>query len=246
MARTILTANQAYSVPTDFATPQAAWDHIFKNLDLAGYTVTVNIANGTYGLLNISGAVLGSTGPGAVQFIGNLSSSVSVVFSVTNSIAISIANEAAVTLRGISAGSTNGIGISVNGGRLNIGDSCLNACGAAQLDAANPRSIVQLIGPLYINGNSPICLLAETGAILFMNQCSISPVAFGLNFSNAFCLSSEGAMIDFTGTTFDCFSLPVTGAKWKASGYGQVKGTAAANALLGNAAGSGSTGGQYL
>lgn len=77
-ARTELTGDITINVPADHPTPQAAMDYVHKSLDLKCRTVTIQIANGTYGEVAASGPFTGSCGPGNVVLQGNLSNSMSV------------------------------------------------------------------------------------------------------------------------------------------------------------------------
>lgn len=87
--RELLTANRTYYVRTDgsdsndglsntsggaWLTPQKAYDYVSKNLDLGGYTVTVQFADGTYSGFIDTGYQGASVLNGALYLRGNLTS----------------------------------------------------------------------------------------------------------------------------------------------------------------------------
>ncbi len=81
---------------------QKAWDHIALNLDLAGYTVTVEIADGTYTTgMFCGGGMVGVKGPENIIFKGNTVSPQNVILTTssgTASVYIGSGSNATATL----------------------------------------------------------------------------------------------------------------------------------------------------
>jgi hypothetical protein len=140
--RTILTSNTNYYVATTgndsnagtsgspWLTIQHAINFIQSTIDLAGYTATINVANGTY----TGGALINGpfTGGGTVILNGNTSSPASCIISTTSADAIAVAY-AALHVQGFKIQTTtagNGLKAGVNGaiyldGAMNYGN-CVN------------------------------------------------------------------------------------------------------------------------
>jgi hypothetical protein len=142
-ARELLTANRTYYVRTDgndsnnglsntsggaFLTIQKAWN-VVLTLDLAGFTVTIQLADGAYTAgLSISAPALGGT----VILNGNSSTPTNVVISTANCVAL---NEpgTAITLQNLRLTSTNaGISVLSPGALVTLGPGLSFAGTAAQ------------------------------------------------------------------------------------------------------------------
>ena len=106
-----LSANRTYYVRTDgsdsndgltnsaagaFLTPQKAWDTIQNTLDLAGFTVTVRLGDGTYSSsLNCTGPVQGQEIASSVTFRSDSGSNTACIISVSSGNAVAVVTGAA-------------------------------------------------------------------------------------------------------------------------------------------------------
>lgn len=115
--REVLTANRTYYVRTDgsnsndglantaqgaFLTPQKAWDTIQNNLDLAGFSVTVRLGDGTYtASLNCLGPVQGQEIASSVTFRSDSGDNTACIISVTSGNALAVTTGAKLFIRDI-------------------------------------------------------------------------------------------------------------------------------------------------
>lgn len=108
--RILLTANTSYYVSTTgndshagtsgspWLTLQHAINYVLANIDLGGFTLTINVANGTYS----AGVVLAApfVGGGSVVLQGNISVPSSCIISTTSSDCINLINNAVLSVGG--------------------------------------------------------------------------------------------------------------------------------------------------
>jgi hypothetical protein len=157
--------NPGTSPATAFASLQHAWNFIRDRLDLNGYQVTVNVADGAYAPLFAYYPIIGPT----VKFIGNPSAPGNVLVSNPNGPAISAAYSAALWVESLSVSATSstsdylegGSGfVASNGANLVINNVACGACTAAHLEALSGGSI-SFPGPggtMIASGSAMACL----------------------------------------------------------------------------------------
>jgi hypothetical protein len=225
---------------------QKAWDAIRDTLDLAGHKVTVNIAPGNYGPLYARGAVVGSQGEGSIVFTGNLSAPWTTC--VTNigtgdpvGHAVAACTDTAFTVQGVQVSGT-ACGVVSMYGLVYLKNIGFGPCGWAHMQAVGPRSVISMIaGTYYINGASQYHALSEQNAFVIVPNCSgvfYQPFTF-----NTFAHANQGAVIDFTGTSF---SGTAVGKKFDVRSGGGVSVNGLPDYVLpGHSAGTCASGGWY-
>jgi len=222
-----------------------AVSYIQNNLDLAGNTVNINVADGTYtGGISVTGPWFGA---GTVNFIGNTTTPANCIISTTSQDAILAQQGAIFNVGGFKVQTTtSGRGIQANTNAeitltnaMNIG-----ACANEQMYAPTSGLIVYAAN-YTISGSAPYHWSATTGGeITFGNAVTITLTgtpAFSSSFafSNALgIISSPSGGITFSGAA--------TGVRYVAQLNGIISVTGGgASYLPGNSAGSTATGGQY-
>lgn len=254
--REVLTANRTYYVRTDgsdsntglvdssggaFLTWQKAWN-VILTLDLGGFTVTVQVRDGTYtGALSITKPAVG----GSVIFQGNSTTPANVVLSTTSSDAIFVSGQGHyLTLKDFKVQTTTaGSAIHTDTGAVvNVGNLNFGACAGSHLSAENGSQIVYNNSVAAISGGATSFSAAYNGAqIAFRgNTVTLSGTpAFSTAF--AFGMVNSSTFIDL-----NTFSGSATGARYLAilNAVINVSGAGASH-LPGNSAGSTATGGQY-
>lgn len=261
-ARERLAANRTYYVRTDgsdtnsglvnnaggaFLTIQKAYDSTVL-LDLAGYTVTVQIGDGTYA--PASGTPVLSmaqpwTGGGAVIIQGNSSTPANVVLSATAADAINVATAlpGLLTLKDFKLQTTTSGSCLWLAGSGRVDFSGLNFGSAASRQIyVGAKHIVNVVGNYSISGGAAWHLQAGFGGGTLIATGQTITLSGTPNFSQSFCFAGTGFVI-FEGTVF---SGSATGVRYVVSLNGVIAvNGAGANYLPGNAAGLTATGGQY-
>lgn len=147
-----------------FQTPQKFWDNVLK-LDLNGYDVTGQLADGTYtgGLSSIIPALGGN-----VIFNGNSSTPTNVIISKSSGDTISLNGGARLTLQNMRVGSTGGNGCICDGAgsklTLGVGFS-LGACTNVGL-MGQTNGEVRVGNGLTVAGNMTAYYYVQNGGII--------------------------------------------------------------------------------
>jgi len=250
--RELLTANRTYYVRTDgsdsnsglantsggaFLTLQAAANFVFGNLDLAGFTVTIQIGDGTYtGGVSISGA---QVGVGSVVFNGNNATPANVVISTTSADCFLAQNGAfftVQTLRVQTATSGFGLNALLNGTILFSGVD-FGVCAGSHIQAQDAGS-VKATGNYTISGGAARHLLANgCGAVI--RTASITVTLTGTPaFASQFAFTNNAGCIVATVVTYA--GTGATGQRYNSTNGGVIQtGGGGANYFPGNAAGAG-------
>lgn len=236
------TGNGSSGAP--WATLQKAYNWIVGNLDFAGYTVTVSVANGTYAPL---AANFPNVGGGTLQFTGNVAtpSSCIVTSSTTNQSCFSASQGASITIQGFSVTSSTTVahglvaflgGQIITNGNMSFG-SFLSTCDHVYASDAGSRVI--LTAAYSITGNANVHLATDVTAEIY--EAGITVTLTGTPaFTTGFCEASRGATINTTGITF---SGAATGPRYQAVTGGIIATAGAGSTYLpGSTAGSSSTG----
>lgn len=225
-------------------TIQHAFNYLLANIDLAGFTATIKVADGTY-----TGAIsIGSpfTGGGMVQLTGNASTPANCILSTTSNDAISVSNYAIISIQGFKIQTTSsGVGlIALNGGQINVnGTMNYGACASAHMDARGNGSAILISADYTISGASPAHQVGNFSGLISGSNLTIT-ITGTPAFSSEFASADLLGLVTVTGNTY---SGAATGTRYSATGNGVIN-TAGGGAtyLPGNGAGSTGTGGQYI
>lgn len=259
-SREVLTANRTYYVRTNgsdsnngladtsggaFLTIQKAWDVACGNLDLAGYTVKIKIADGTY-----SAGITSDKSPlgGKIEIEGNVTTPANVIISRTSGDAFSFSGTSVLaSLKGvaISVSSSWGAAVHADGKGVSLSISSMNF--GAAVDAkiwVSGGASVSATGTFGTSGNAPYFVRTDgVGSYFFCTTATITVTgtpAFSAAFAVAYTLSN----IKFYTTTI---SGSATGVRYTASGNSIIDTSGGgSNFFPGSAAGGTSAGGQYL
>lgn len=247
-------SNTGLSAAAPFRTLQKAWDSICQNYDLNNYTATIKVAGGTY-----TAGIATNLRPanGAIIIDGNTAVPAAVTINVADGVAFSFFDAGRVSLRGLSiaAGGVNapfalkGIGISAaRGTSIAIRDIVFYACSLAHLFATQGAVIYYDATAanqvaIAIQGGALMHAGADQGGFVSLFGGTVTLTGTPV-FSLAFAQATFGALVQATATVF---SGGATGPRYSAGGNAVIY-TAGAGAtyLPGNAAGTVSTGGQYI
>lgn len=251
-----LTANRTYYIRTDgsdsntgladtsgaaFLTIQKAWN-VIVTLDLAGYTATIQIADGTYtgGL----GATVGPVG-GNVTINGNSGTPANVIVSTAGN-SISATTRATITLTNFEVRSSAASGVVAGAAGAKIICSTgmrYGACAAAQTKAEYGGDL-QIATAYTIAGAAIYHHQADTSGIITSGG-GITVTNSGTNAFTVFARASATATIVTASNTYT--GGTITGTRYIASSNAVINTFGGgASYFPGDAAGSTSTGGQYL
>lgn len=257
LGRIKLTANTTFYVATTgndstgtglvvgspWLTVQHAINVLLANYDLAGFTATISVADGTYTSPVAISAPF--TGAGSVNIVGNTGTPSNVLFSTTSASAVTVSNGAVIGLSGVKLQTTtSGSGVfALNGGKILCnGPLVFGACSAAHI-FADVLSTITISANYTINGAAPIHWWSEDSSVIFARALTVT-LAGTPAFSSQFALARTVSAIHCDGNTF---SGSATGTRYEADANGVIQ-TAAAGAtyLPGSTSGATATGGQYI
>ena len=252
-ARERLTAARTYYVRTDgsdsntglantagvaFLTIQKAINAV-TGLDIATYSVTIQLADGTYsGATVVNGPWLGS---GTVTIQGNAATPANVLLTSSGA-TITASNGAAITLTGFKVTSTGNFNLLANSGaKISFSNLNIGACVAHQV-RANTGASITCTGNYTISGGAWAHLVAlESGAIFV--QAKTVTISGTPAFSVGFCDLNFCGFIEANGNTF---SGSATGKRYSVATNSVLYVAGAATTYLpGDTAGTTATGGQY-
>ena len=255
--REVLTANRTYYVRTDgndandglsnasggaFATIQRAYD-IITTLDLGGFTVTIQIADGTYTAgLNQTVSPVG----GNVSIVGNVATPANVIISTSSAPALGFISPVNATLSGLTlqtSGSTNNRCISAAGAGVNIfiGPSMVfGSCSGSHI-FSNRNALVSLDNDYAISGSGTRHYVAGQGGIISGSGKTVT-LSGTPAFSTAFADASLSGIIQAPNMTY---SGSATGSRYSAASGGVINTGSGGNTSYfpGNAAGAGTNAG---
>ncbi len=255
--REVLTANRTYYVRTDgsdintglvnnaggaFLTLQKPYDVICQTLDLAGYTVTVQIGDGTY-TVGIN-ANKGWSGGGSIAFQGNATTPSNVLLNLGSDDGLDVSFPHVGTLAisdlkivgasGIKA--TSAVAIYFSG--IEFG-----ACSVAMFNIDNPCAFAICYGAWKITGGTPYVFYAGSGA-----KIQVAGITCTITGSLAWtytAFSRGGSFIDASSAVFS--GGTITGTRYLADQNAVINTSGGgANFFPGSIAGSVATGGQYV
>jgi hypothetical protein len=254
-ARELLTAARTYYVATtgsDLAdgltalTPCLTTQHVYDDiicatLDTAGFTVTIQMADGSYGnggALNIANTWVGG---GTIVWQGNLSDNADVeVVSTTYCLYIGANLPALFTVKSMHFEATLSGIVGAATGKVAVDDMSYGACGFEHINAG-AGSYLLCGGIEDISGGGTSHLraigLGQIGHYCFDSTLTGTP-AFSIAFADAGPLGFIDAASSFVGSA--------TGPRYSSTGNAVINTYGSgANYFPGNSAGSTGTGGQY-
>lgn len=251
--RTSLTANTTYYVATTgnntnagtigapWLTLQYAYDYIANNIDCAGYTVTIKVADGTFAPVVCGNPITGSA---ALQFEGNNTTPANCIINATSGDCIAVQTGVNISVKGFKltgSGGANGVNsagyVTFNGnmdfGALTGGGAHNSVTTSGNIVFANNYAITGGAAQHYagnrqggITGTGITITLSGTPAFTVFAQ------AVGLSF------------VSFNGCTY---SGAATGTRYSGSSNAVIdSGSAGATYFPGDVAGSVATGAQYI
>jgi len=244
-------ANSGLSAAAPLLTLNAAWSKIVSGFDLAGYTVTVSVADGTYAPLSCAGVVTGSLGEGYVSFVGNTTTPANCIIAATSASAITglggaqlSVNGFKVTATGTSAGQGCGIYAASPGTRIKFGANMdFGACAVAHQTALSGGQVVATSN-YTVSGSAPALWFAAANGVISQLAAGTVTLTGTPAFSTAAALAQTGGVLSLGGITL---SGSATGARYLAAANGVIDTNGGgASYLPGNSAGSTATGGQYV
>lgn len=254
-ARERLTANRTYYVRTDgsdsnsglantsggaFLTIQKAIDTASGTLDLAGYTMTVQVADGTYTGATSLKALIGG---GSLVIQGNSGTPANVVISTTSSHCFTQAPGAwgAYTIKDLKMQTTTSgfaLVVSGSGSLLLINNVVFGTCASGHMYVDKDGNITAAAN-YAISGAATVHYQISTGGSVACNSKVIT-ITGTPAFSTAYLYATTCGMASLGGTTY---SGSATGVRYSIS-LNAVADTGGAT-LPGGTAGSTATGGQY-
>jgi hypothetical protein len=263
--RELLTADRTYYVSTTgdnggdgssgnpWATLQYAYDYICSALDLAGYTITIQFADGTYAAA--AGALaIGTTwtGGGAITLQGNTGDQDAVIlegagagtFCLAPAAGTAIALPGILTVRYFRINNAGGAGlVSAPQGQVIFEYVDTGACAGQHYTAWSPGGILWIRGDYTIYGDAAQHLSAYYAGAQIWWFPGVVTASGTRNFTTAFAQADLLAGIEAYHSSL---SGTVTGARYAVSLNGVINTYGSgANFLPGDSAGSTATGGQY-
>ena len=258
--REVLAADRTYYVRTDgsdansglvnsaggaFLTVQKAVDVIAATLDIAGYTVTIQIGDGTYtGNVVVKNAV-GFAAAGNLVIQGNAATPANVLISTSTHNFSATGLYAVWDIKDLKLVNSSGNGLRAIGSYLRFSNLDFGAC-TAQHISAQDDGVVEAIGNYAVSGNSTIHFGGSTRGVFKANARTIT-FSNSPAFSNAFVHVGIGAGLARVDSMTFTNGGTVTGQRYNVAANGVIfTNGGGANYLPGNAAGASATGGQYL
>lgn len=261
-ARERLYANRTYYVRTDgsdsnnglansaggaFLTLQKAWDVLSQTLDLNGYTVTVQIGDGTYTAgLSIGGPVVGQTGSAAIVFQGNSGTPGNVIISTTSANAFSLTARASITIKDLEIRTTTSGSCIVARSNSAVGFSNVRfgACANFHIQSRH-GSLITPTGSYAITGGAQRHFFAANNGIIELDSTLTVTLSGTPAFSGQFARASICGSI-FVNSALVTFSGSATGQRYFATSNGAIDTDGGgATYLPGNSAGSDDSGAGY-
>jgi hypothetical protein len=229
-------SNDGLTALTPFLTGQKAADVIRDTLDLVGYAVTVQFADGTYADAILCNRPWTGQGTGGVTFTGNTGTPANVIFSTTSANCVSAVRGARISVTGMELRTTT------SGYCLDAGAAgAIGVLTAVRFGAAASGHIVSDSGGLVLLNNSysivgsaPFHILCFSGG--HVESLSVTVTITGTPaFSTAYAQVYRGGSATLASNTY---SGSATGVRFiVASGGSIMTSDAGLTALPGNAAG---------
>jgi hypothetical protein len=257
--REVLTANRTYYVRTDgndantglvnsaggaFLTIQKALDVAFGTIDLAGFNVTIQVADGTYTGLNVARAP--QVGFGKISVKGNAATPANVLISVAGGAADPAfrADDGAILyVEDLKIQTTSGDCLwAQRQASILFANLVFGPCAGWHIRAGDGGTATAN-GNFTVAGNAMACVRSGTGGVVRVQSRTVTLTGTPA-FSGAFAQSLIGGMTVINGNTF---SGAATGVRYDSQSNSVIfTGGGGPTALPGDAAGTTATGGQYI
>lgn len=249
-----LTADRTYYVRTDgsdsntglvntsggaFLTIQKAVDTVCNTLSLVGYTVTIQVADGTY---TSATALRPLPDYGVVVIQGNVTTPANVLVSVTSGSCFTASFPGVgYTLKGMKLSTTTSGNciFASNGGIVTIDTIDFGACAGVHIYPSQGGKIV-VVGNYTISGGAAVHVQPTFSGTAFVVASKTVTITGTPAFSTAFAVSQFGADAYFSSITF---SGSATGPRYLAQYGGRI--SVNGLTLPGSTAGSVATDGKY-
>ena len=234
---------------TSFQTLQKAVDVVASYYDLNSYQLTIQLADGTYSM----GAALTQPwvggGIGNVIINGNATTPSNVLFSTSTTDISVTGNGVGVTLQHFKVQNTSGWGLEANRqGQIAFSGLVFGTCSSEQV-IATVGSLVSVIGDYSITGGAPSHIFAVSGSVIrseiILPATTITVTLSGTPaFTNGFAHTDSLGEIDAYNFRY---SGSATGARYTETANSVIAADGQGTSLFpGNAAGTTSTGAQYI
>ena len=211
------------------------------------YNVTIQVADGTYtGAVTITGPWVGS---GSVALQGNTTTPANVVITtaVAGAAPLAVQSGGRLSVAGfklVSSGAGSTAGLKSSGSAILVTGAMDFGAANRQMQAAGGGSITFGVGITYnISAGAVTHIFCSSGGNVAIEGCTVTTTGT-VAFSGAFVTSSFVGVVFIDGDNFAGASA--TGSRYSIAANGVVYTAAAVTYLPGNAAGSTSTGGQYV
>ncbi|HET6391010.1 DUF2793 domain-containing protein [Hyphomicrobium sp.] len=255
--REVLTANRTYYVRPDgtdtnsglanssggaFLTLQKAWNNL-RALDLNGFVVTIQIADGTYTAGLSTGTPGVGIGNGNVVFLGNVTTPSNVLISASGP-CFSVRAGADISLAGLKMTSSGSACVEASINCVVRVTAPIEFGSAAASHILLQNNAVFNVGANYtISGGAQAHVTLDTGGKYTASGRALT-ITEAPAFSSAFISALRTGVAVAAGMTF---TGSATGARYSVSSNAVIDtGGGGANYLPGNSAGSSATGGQYI
>jgi hypothetical protein len=237
-------SNNGLASTTPWLTLQHAATTIQNNYDLAGFTATVSVADGTYSAgVTINGPFVGSKGVGSVIFLGDTTTPTNCIISLAGN-CFGASGGATYSVSGFQLASSGSYGINPDGNGSEISYSLMNfgACSVAHV-GVGVDARASCTGNYTISGNSTYHWFAGgSGSDVAVGAQTITLTGTPA-FSGAFANATNASSIIINGATF---SGSATGVRYNAILNSVINTQASGGTYLpGGSAGTTGTGGQY-
>lgn len=222
-----------------FATVQKAVNVSYATLNWAGFTVTAQLADGTYtGATTITGKAIGQTTPFAI--VGNVGTPNNVLISTTSADGFTITSHAVASITGMKIQTTTGGNCitNQNGGMLTIGKVNYGASAGYHVSTAY-EAFTTISGQSYtISGGATAHYYTTLNSVLLSISNTIT-LSGTPGFATAFLVGAVNSYSHLVGTTF---SGAATGLRFymymnavysdgSANSYSFLPGNAAGNGI---------------
>lgn len=253
--REILSSARTYYVRTDgsdsnnglantsggaFLTVQKAIDTVAYGIDLDGYAVTIQIADGTYTGANVLRQFIGA---GSVTIQGNNSTPANVVISTTSAHCFSMSSRSLYTIKDMKLQTTTSGWAIVCTSASQVSYSNLNfgACASGHIYSAN-GGIVASSTSYAISGSAPVHVQATLNGQWTSTGGTVTLTGTPA-FSTGFVVAANIGVIYAGGTSY---SGSATGKRYDATLNATISSNGGgSNFFPGDSAGTTATGGQY-
>ncbi len=233
-------SNDGLSSVAPFATIQKAIDAANSELDFAGYTVTVQLADGTYNEAVTVKPMIGMAGTNSLVIQGNATAPSNVVINATGTGFYLGGKSVAAYIKDMEITATS-VCVAADGSSVNLGNIVF---GSAVIHVQSTNyAFVSFVSDYSIAGSAATHLNATVAGII--NCISMTVTINGTPaFSSAFVAAFANCYVRVSGNTY---SGSATGTRYSISANSVVFTSGAPSTYLpGDAAGATNTGGQYL